>query len=861
MEVSKAEVVSEEKIILSVNQEKVIRDKYLRDDPSPEVWLRRVARNIALAELFYAPEIEGALRSVSCSAEEVEVGKNVFAKMFLFHKGLASHNERSANFRRLVENLCRLAEETEATGRIVKEHENKFYKLLSDFEFLPNSPTLMNAGRELQQLSACYVLPIEDSIEGWMDAARNAAIIHKSGGGTGFAVSRVRPAGDSVKTSKGISSGPLSPLLIINAVTEQIKQGGTRRGANMGILSVYHPNIFEFISMKKQQGLLENFNISVALDEKFMRAVERNEEIELVNPKSKQITRKVKAREIFDAMCQNAWETGDPGFVVIDRINASNSNPTPALGEIESTNPCGEQPLLSYEPCNLGSINLSKFITDGKINFGKLRETTELAVRFLDNVIDINNYPIPEIEAMAKGNRRIGLGVMGWAEMLVQLGIPYDSEEAIKKAEEVMKFINDAALEASEELAEERGVFPNFKNSIYDESGEYFRKRAKPRNCARTTIAPTGTIAIAAGLQGSGIEPFFSIAYVRYNAKGIDALKRGEQPDENNVFYEHNNLFGEIAKKNNFFGLEEKELWRKIAENHGSVRGVREIPENLQKLFACAYDVTTEYHIKHQAAFQRYTDNAVSKTINMPNSATVEDVRNAYWFAFNEGAKGVTIYRDGSKSFQVLATVTKKEKTPAASSLQPADANSRAAGTQHPAPSEVIVRERPEEVSGTTYKIKTGYGNLYVTINNDSDGKPFEVFATTGKTGGVLAAKCEAICRLVSLALRSNIPADELIEQLKGIRGPMPAWSKHGIVLSIPDAISKILGAHINKGQTKLEEFAKKNGNGSSNGHGATKKKSIADTGEVPECPDCHNILEFGEGCATCQFCGYSKCS
>ena len=845
MEISNPEAIFDEKVILSKNQEKVICDKYLKDDAGPEIWLRRVARNIALAELLHMPNLEnGIFSGVRFDMREIQIEPGVYTKLALLHHGISDHNERRKNFNVFLQNLYKLAESDPAAAKVVSEWEQKFYWLLSNFYFLPNSPTLMNAGRELQQLSACYVLPIPDSIEGWMDAARNAAIIHQSGGGTGFAVSRIRPKGDPVKSTKGIASGPLSPLRIIDSVTLQVKQGGTRRGANMGILSVYHPDIFDFITMKKQQGTLENFNISVAIDERFMLAVKNDGEIELVNPRTRQVARKVRAKEIFDAMSQNAWETGDPGFVVIDRINASNSNPTPAIGEIESTTPCGEQPLLPYEPCNLGSINLSKFITEnGQVDLAGLQAMVKLCVRFLDNVIDVNNYPLPEIELMAKGNRRIGLGLMGWAEMLAGLGIPYDSEAAIKKAEEVMKFINDVALETSQELAEERGVFPNFRNSIYDEHGEYFRKRAKPRNCARTTIAPTGTIALAAGLQGSGIEPFFSISYVRYNAKGLDALKLGEAPPEDAIFYEYNNLFGEVARKSGFFGMEERELWKKIVENHGSVRGVKEIPEHLQKLFACAHDVSVEYHVKHQAAFQRYTDNAVSKTINMPNSATVGDVKNAYWFAINEGVKGITIYRDGSKSFQVLSSL-KKEKTEEES---PKKQESVA---------EIKMRERPDVISGVTYKIKIGYGNLYVTINEDESGSPFEVFATTGKTGGVLAAKCEAICRLVSLALRSGIPADEVIEQLKGIRGPMPTFSKYGIVFSIPDALAKILALHINNGQTKLEEFAKQKQNG-----GHVKKKSVADAGEVPECPDCRNILEFGEGCATCQFCGYSKCS
>ena len=490
------------------------------------------------------------------------------------------------------------------------------------------------------------------------------------------------------------------------------------------------------------------------------------------------------------------------------------------------------------------------------MDWNALAEIVDLTTHFLDNVIEVNNYPLPEIERIAKGNRRIGLGVMGWAETLVMLGIPYDSEAAIKKAEQVMEFVNKNCLKASEKLAETRGVFPNFKDSIFDENGKYFRIRSFPRNCARTTIAPTGTIAICAALQGSGIEPFFSIAYIRYNAQGIDQLKEGKTPSDEHTFFEYNKLFGEVAKKNNFFGLKEKELWKKISENHGSVRGIKEIPEHIQKVFCSSYDVTTEYHIMQQAAFQRHTDNAVSKTINMPNSATIEDVWNAYFFAYKQGVKGVTIYRDGSKSFQVLSN-TNQVKT----ETKTADDNLKKKFIA------ATVRSRPEEVSGTTYKIKTGYGSLFVTVNNDEDGAPFEIFATTGKTGGVLAAKAEAICRLISLNLRAGISADEIIEQLKGIRGPMPTWSKYGVVFSIPDAIAKILAVHINRGQTSLEQFAGEEKQTalpiSKQATENTKKQplAIADVGEIPECPDCRNILQFGEGCAVCHFCGYSKCS
>jgi len=443
------------KVVCSENQLKVIRDKYLRDDPSIEIWMWRIAENLALSELLYDPLVprEDILTGVNHKLGKVETGDSRGSEMLLLHSGMSDHNARLANHRRFIANLYKLAREHPHAKAVVRDHAMKFYDMMSSWDFLPNSPCLMNAGRALQQLSACYVLPIEDTIEGWGDTTKNTMIIHQSGGGTGFSACRVRHRGDMIKSTLGLASGALSPLILINQATGLVKQGGTRRGANMGILPWWHPDIIEFIDIKQEEGRLENFNISVALDGRFMAAAENDDELDLISPRTWQPVRKVRAKELFDKIIRNAWRTGDPGVIFLDRINDSLSNPTPLLGKIESTNPCGEQPLLPYESCNLGSINLRNFVSGNDFDWPRLKETARTAVRIMDNSIDVNNLPLPEIEEITKGNRRLGMGVMGWAEALSMMGIPYDSDAALSKAEQTAKFIGDVALAASEELA------------------------------------------------------------------------------------------------------------------------------------------------------------------------------------------------------------------------------------------------------------------------------------------------------------------------------------------------------------------------------------------------------------------------
>jgi ribonucleoside-diphosphate reductase alpha chain len=521
----------------------------------------------------------------------------------------------------------------------IQEIEEEFYQMMENLEFLPNSPCLMNAGTEIGQLSACFVLPVEDSIESIFDAVKNMALIQKSGGGTGFSFSKLRPSGDIVGSTMGVASGPVSFMRIFDTATDVIKQGGKRRGANMGILSVHHPDIVEFITSKEKEGVLTNFNISVAVTDKFMEAVQKNEEYELINPRTNEVVERMNARDIFNLIVTTAWKTGDPGLIFIDEINRH--NPTPHIGTIESTNPCGEQPLLPYESCNLGSINLAKMVKDGKIDWEKLRKTVRSAVHFLDNVIDVNKFPLPEIEKMTKANRKIGLGVMGFADMLIELGIPYNSEEGIKTAEEAMKFITEEARKKSVELGIERGSFPNFKGSKWEKEGYKHM-----RNATVTTIAPTGTISIIAGCS-SGVEPLFAISFVR-NVMGGTTLM------------EVNQLFEKIAKERGFYS---DALMMEIAKK-GSIQSINEIPNDVKRIFVTAFDISPEWHVRMQAAFQKYTDNAVSKTVNLPNDATIGDVEKIYWMAYQLKCKGITIYRYGSKKEQVLyVTPVPKKKT------------------------------------------------------------------------------------------------------------------------------------------------------------------------------------------------------
>lgn len=681
-----------------------------------------------------------------------------------------------------------VARAEEKWGGKPQERAGEFYDIMADLLFLPNSPTLMNAGAALGQLSACFVLPIGDSMEEIFDALKATALVHKSGGGTGFNFSRIRPAGDRVRSTSGVASGPVSFLELFNDATEVVKQGGMRRGANMGILEVSHPDIIEFIKAKTTRGRLANFNVSVAVQDAFMEAVRAGSDWELLNPRTGETVSKVRAAEIFDLVVDSAWASGDPGIVFLDRINEN--NPTAHLGPIEATNPCGEQPLLPYESCNLGSLNLVRFL-DGNGNFDweKLGKVVDLAVRFLDDVIEMNHYPLPEIRERTRQNRKVGLGIMGWAEVLFEKGIPYGSRESISLGEEVMSFIQARGHAASESLAGERGCFPSWEGSSWALQGRPMR------NATVTTIAPTGTLSILADCS-SGIEPVYALAY-RRKAFESDTLT----------------VVNEILiRKLEERGTLNPGVIEAICEK-GSAEGL-DVPEDIRNVFLTSHEIPYEAHVAMQAAFQRFTDNAVSKTINLPNEASREDVRKAFWLAYESGCKGITVYRDRCKDSQVLY------------------AGSRAKAEEEPRDGKTLPRRRPSLLRGTTVKIMTGFGNLYLTVN-EMDSRPFEVFATLGKSGKDTQAHTEALGRMISLALRSGVPVEEVVSQLKGIGGSQPVWEADGIVLSLPDAIAR--------GLERAGGF-----------------KVDLDTAEM--CPSCGSPLIHSEGCIRCKSCDFSKC-
>ncbi len=715
----------------------------------------------------------------------------------------------------------------------------EFYTMMTAWQFLPNSPTLMNAGTSLGQLSACFVLPVGDSIEEIFDAVKHAAMIHKSGGGTGFSFTRIRPAQSRVGSTGGVASGPLSFLRIFNTATEQIKQGGTRRGANMGILRIDHPDILEFIKAKEMEGEFNNFNLSVGLTEDFMQAVEQGADYPLIAPHTGQEQGRLNAKEVFALLVNKAWASGDPGIVFLDRINRD--NPTPDQGAIESTNPCGEQPLLPYEACNLGSINLAKFVTrkpdathsaDTCIDWEELKRIVHLAVRFLDNVIDASRFPIDRIAEKVQLNRKIGLGVMGWADMLFQLDIAYDSPEGTALGEQVMAFINTQSHEASAILAQERGPFPAYATSTYakERKGPY-------RNATVTTIAPTGTLSIIAGCS-SGVEPLFALCFTRN-------ILDGEKLVEVNPYFE------EALHVNNVYS---PELMEDVVSK-GSIRHMDFLPKNLRHIFATAMDISPEWHLKMQAAFQRHTDNAVSKTVNLPNSASVEDIYRIYWMAFSEGCKGVTVYRDGCKSLQVLATGQGQKKQDQAQNAVATPNTEQKATEESTAPAQPSykdtapksehdshVRRRPDIVHGFTQKVQTGLGGMYLTVN-ELDGRPFEVFATIGKSGRSITAKAEAIGRLVSLALRSGVSVKDVVSQIKGIGGEHPVFRDKGLLLSIPDAIAWVL---------ERRYLQDANGKSTVPSHTSSIHHDV--------CPECGSELIYQEGCSRCQGCAYNKC-
>ncbi|HET9064678.1 MAG TPA: vitamin B12-dependent ribonucleotide reductase [Gemmatimonadales bacterium] len=789
-----------------------------------------------------------------------------------------------------------------ASAGAVEELARAFHDVMATRLFMPNSPTLMNAGRPLGQLSACFVLPVADTLsngrDGIYDTLRAMALVHQSGGGTGFSFSRLRPRNDIVRSTMGVASGPVSFMSLYDSSTDVVKQGGTRRGANMGILRVDHPDVIDFITCKDDTTKITNFNISVGVTDAFMRALELGHDYELRDPRTGTAVGTQSAQEVWDLIIQGAWKTGEPGIFFIDRAN--HFNPVPHLGAYEATNPCGEQPLLAYDVCNLGSINLGAFLKDGDIDWEHLRRVVHLTTHFLENVIDANNYPLPEITDLAQRIRRIGLGVMGLADLFIRLGIPYDSDEAVELGRTIQQFVDDEAKNESERLATVRGVFPEWEQSIWgpdatcarDANGERIRPMRKLRNCNVTTVAPTGTISIIAGCS-SGIEPLFAVAFMRNQAGVL-------MPDVNLDFLE-------VAKRE---GWHSEELMARIA-SEGHIN-FPEVPVKWQRVFVTANQISPEWHVRMQAAFQEHNDSAISKTVNFANSATREDVEQIYKMAFELGCKGVTVYRDGSRDFQVLSTGSTAKKVAedatrtgrsearadldvlkaaeAATTVEDArEVAANAAGelaeahaeiarlrkTVHELESENLQRRqkrsRPEVLKGSTRRLQTPLGDLYVNITEDDKGQPFEIFMSLGKVGGALMADVEAMARLVSLALRSGIPMKEVYRQLRGISSDRAIGLGPNKVLSVPDAVGIALERHMADKQGIQQDLLGGEARASSN-H-AVEAPPIAVTrdntqmmlGGMSEtlagaCPDCGSGLEFAEGCMKCHVCGFSEC-
>jgi ribonucleoside-diphosphate reductase alpha chain len=777
----------------------------------------------------------------------------------------------------------------------VEEVAHAFYGLIAERYFVPNSPTLMNAGRPLGQLSACFVLPVEDSLSngksGIYDTLRAMALVHQSGGGTGFSFSRLRPKNDIVRSTMGVASGPVSFMSLFDASTDVVKQGGTRRGANMGILRVDHPDIMEFITCKDDTSKITNFNISVAVTDAFMAAVEADAMYDLHHPKTGKITGQLPAREVWARIIHGAWKTGEPGVFFVDKANYY--NPVPHLGSYEATNPCGEQPLLPYDVCNLGSINLGAFVKEGQIDWDALRRVVHLSTHFLENVIDANQYPLPEITDLAQRIRRIGLGVMGLADLFVKLGIPYDSEEGVALGRRVQQFVDEEAKVESDRLARERGVFPEWERSIWgpDQTcargpkGERVRPMRRLRNCNVTTVAPTGTISIIAGCS-SGIEPLFAVAFMRNQAGVL-------MPDVNEDFVA-------IARAE---GWHSEDLMRRIAET-GHI-DFPEIPAKWQRVFVTANHIKPEWHIRMQAAFQEFNDSAISKTCNFANEATEEYVEEIYRLAYRLNCKGVTVYRDGSREMQVLSTGSTARKVhDQATSSGKSEARADLAGMRtsraeavpelkgqlaeleadnerlrkmvHELEAENLQRRqkrsRPELLRGATRRLETPLGTLYVTITEDDRGQPFEVFMSLGKAGGALMADVEALGRLISLALRSGIPMKEIYRQLRGISSDRVIGLGPNKVLSVPDAVGIAIERWMQQKQGIQQELLP--GAPPAEEPAPVVAQRVSYPGEGGEqmmlggmqdtlsgaCPDCGSQLEFAEGCMKCHVCGFSEC-
>lgn len=792
----------------------------------------------------------------------------VMRKRYLLTKDDGAQETPAEMIHRIAHAVAKVENNFAKKAAEIEKIEGEFFQVLANKEFTPAGRTITNAGAPSPVVANCIVLPIEDSMEGIFKTLKDAALLQKAGSGLGFSFGRLRPAGTLVKTSVGMASGSVSFLQVYNQAFGVIKQQG-RHGANMAILPVDHPDILDFIHCKRNEGEIRNFNISVGMTDEFMMAVtETPDEPWLCRfqgqaMKPRRITRDrfgvvvkieevdITAGELYQEIVENAWHNGEPGVVFLDSFNRTNTMPkTP----IEATNPCGEQGLPPYDVCNLGSINLAAFVKNGQLDLARLKEVSKIATRFLDNVIDLFNYPVAEVQEMSRRTRRVGLGVMGYADLLYQLAVRYDSDEGMATGELVMKTIQEAAHEASMELAQEKGVFPDWEDSTWHQQG------IKRRNTMVTTVAPTGSISMFFDTS-SGIEPNFALSFVKQDKDGHT--------------YRYTNQYLEKALRER--GIYTEALMEKIVLE-GSLVLVAEVPQDLKEVFRVSMDISPSDHIRAQAAFQKYVENSISKTINFPNEATIQDIKDGYILAWKLGCKGGTLYRDGSRQVQVLNLNKNLDK---AKSLAPGmeDVSLAAAkvltgkvvngnGNGHDTPSpqaKITPRERPDVMHGSTYRLRTPYGNLFVIINEDEYG-PFEVFSQLGKAGGFFQAQTEAICRMISLALRSGIPVTELIDQLKGIRGPDVVFANGGTIHSLPDAIARVLESHVKRGQKELElQFTKEAApltlkiTETTNGF-VSEKVSVANLGHAPACPDCGNMMMLAEGCLKCDLCGFSKC-
>ena len=701
-------------------------------------------------------------------------------------------------FIRVAKALAKPEKDYGVADKKIKQIENLFYQSMASLEFLPNSPTLMNAGTGAGTLSACFVLPLTDSMEGIMKAAHDAAMVQKFGGGTGFSLSEIRPTGTPIATTHGKACGPIAVLKHLSSVSTLVTQGGKRDGANMAVMDVHHPNILDFIECKTIEGQIHNFNISVGASDEFMEAVKNGTDYALYvksNPADEKSERveagRLDARKVFEKIVHGAWLNGEPGMIFLDEVNRN--SPVKHVGMITATNPCGEQPLLPNESCNLGSIDVAKFIKDSdgtvEIDWKKLSKTIRLTTRFLDNVIDANKYAIPEIEEMNLGTRKLGLGVMGFADLLVKLGVAYDSDEGVEIGRKIMAFFKEESDNESRDLAIERGPFPKWTGSEMEKRGE------EPlRNACRLTVAPTGTISMIAGAS-SGIEPIFSLAYRKHN------ILEGET-----LFYVDKN-FENICRYENIYS---EDLMEYLSDG-GSLLDRDDVPESVKNLFHTAADISPTSHVLMQSAFQESTDAGISKTINFPNEATIEDVENAYMLAWETKCKGITVYRSGSRQVEVLTSGHDTSNDKTRDDLNGESSNDELDNIlpQKSVNGYITPMDRPQELYGITSRVKTGRGNLYVTINMAGE-KPFEIFTTHGKAGGNDAAMAEAVSRVSSLCLRSGLDPKEIIEQLRGITD-IPAWDEGNLVRSVPDALAMVLDKVVtNKSSNVISEATQK---------------------------------------------------